>query len=105
MPKQHDQKAVLELCADAIKIPLCSMRKIWSTIRGICPDAQETMLRCIPYPKVEFGIRFELWQIAAFGGYMISAFIMIVGIILWSIALAIRLKQQGLETIEGIYQQ
>ena len=37
-----------------------------------------------------------LWLIVAFGGYMISVFITIVGIIFWSIALVIRLKQNKL---------
>ena len=53
-------------------------------------------MRCIPYPKVEFGIWFVLWLIVAFGGYIISVFITIIGIIFWSIALVIRLRQNKL---------
>lgn len=61
-----------------------------------CPNCGSHNVRCIPYPKVEFGIWFVLWLIVAFGGYMISVFITIVGIIFWSIALVIRLKQNKL---------
>ena len=61
-----------------------------------CPNCGSHNVRCIPYPKVEFGIWFVLWLIIAFGGYMISVFITIVGIIFWSIALVIRLKQNKL---------
>ena len=45
---------------------------------------------------MEFGIWFVLWLIVAFGGYMISVFIAIAGMIFWSIALVIRLKQNKL---------
>ena len=61
-----------------------------------CPNCGSHNVRCIPYPKVEFGLWFVLWLIVAFGGYMISVFITIVGIIFWSIALVIRLKQNKL---------
>ena len=61
-----------------------------------CPNCGSHNVRCIPYPKAEFGIWFVLWLIVAFGGYMISVFITIVGIIFWSIALVIRLKQNKL---------
>ena len=56
-----------------------------------CPNCGSHNVRCIPYPKVEFGIWFVLWLIVAFGGYIISVFI-----IFWSIALVIRLKQNKL---------
>lgn len=42
-----------------------------------CPNCGSHNVRCIPYPKVEFGIWFVLWLIVAFGGYMISVFITI----------------------------
>ncbi len=58
-----------------------------------CPNCGSHNVRCIPYPKVEFGVWFVLWLIVAFGGYMLSVFITIVDIIFWSIALLIRLKQ------------
>lgn len=61
-----------------------------------CPNCGSHNVRCIPYPKVEFGAWFVLWLVVAFGGYMISVFITIVGIIFWSIALVIRLKQNKL---------
>lgn len=61
-----------------------------------CLNCGSHNVRCIPYPKVEFAIWFILWLIAAFGGYMISVFITIVGIIFWIIALVIRLKQNKL---------
>ena len=61
-----------------------------------CPNCGSHNVRCIPYPKVEFGIWFVLWLIVAFGGYMISVFITIAGIVFWSIALVIRLKQNKL---------
>ena len=60
------------------------------------PNCGSHNVRCVPYPKVEFGAWFILWLIVAFGGYMISVFITIVGIIFWSIVLVIRLKQNKL---------
>ena len=50
-----------------------------------CPNCGSHNVRCIPYPKVEFGVWFVLWLIVA-----------IVGVIFWSIALVIRLKQNKL---------
>ena len=61
-----------------------------------CPSCGSHNVRCIPYPKAEFGIWFVLWLIVAFGGYTISVFITIVGIIFWSITLVIRLRQNRL---------
>ena len=50
---------------------------------------------------MEFGIWFVLWLIVAFGGYMISVFIAIAGMIFWSIALVIRLKHWFPPKIRG----
>ncbi len=61
-----------------------------------CPNCGSHHVRCVPYPKVEFGVWFVLWLIVAFGGYMISVFVTIAGIVFWSIALVIRLKQNKL---------
>lgn len=61
-----------------------------------CPNCGSHNVRCIPYPKVEFDIWFILWLIVAFGGYAISVFITLGGIVFWSIALVIRLKQNKL---------
>ena len=61
-----------------------------------CPNCGSHNVRCVPYPKVEFGAWFILWLVVAFGGYMISVFITIAGIVFWSIALVIRLKQNKL---------
>lgn len=61
-----------------------------------CPNCGNHNVRCVPYPKVEFGAWFILWLVVAFGGYMISVFITIAGIVFWSIALVIRLKQNKL---------
>ena len=40
-----------------------------------CPNCGSHNVRCVPYPKVEFGAWFILWLVVAFGGYMISVFI------------------------------
>ena len=61
-----------------------------------CPNCGSHNVRCVPYPKMEFGAWFILWLVVAFGGYMISVFITIAGIVFWSIALVIRLKQNKL---------
>lgn len=61
-----------------------------------CPNCGGHNVHCVPYPKVEFGTWFILWLVVAFGGYMISVFITIAGIVFWSIALVIRLKQNKL---------
>ena len=61
-----------------------------------CPNCGSHNVRCVPYPKLEFGAWFILWLVVAFGGYMISVFITIAGIVFWSIALVIRLKQNKL---------
>ncbi len=61
-----------------------------------CPNCGSHNVRCVPYSKVEFGAWFILWLDVAFGGYMISVFITIAGIVFWSIALVIRLKQNKL---------
>ena len=58
-----------------------------------CPRCGGHNVRCVPYPKVEFGIWFVLWLIVVFGGYLISGFITIVGILFWGIALIVRLRQ------------
>lgn len=61
-----------------------------------CPNCGGHNVYCVPYPKVEFGIWFFLWLFVAFGGYMLSVLVTIVGIVFWSIALVIRLKQNKL---------
>ena len=60
-----------------------------------CPNCGGHNVYCVPYPKVEFGIWFFLWLFVAFGGYMLSVLVTIVGIVFWSITLVIRLKQAG----------
>ena len=61
-----------------------------------CPRCGSHNVRCVPYPKAEFGAWFILWLVLAFGGYMISVFITIAGIVFWSIALVIQLRQNKL---------
>lgn len=51
-----------------------------------CPNCGSHNVYCVPYPKVEF----------AFGAYMLSVLVTIEGIVFWSIALVIRLKQNKL---------
>ena len=61
-----------------------------------CPNCGSHNVYSDQYPKVEYGIWFFLCLIVAFGGYMLSVLVMIVGIVFWSIALVIRLKQNKL---------
>lgn len=46
MPKQYDQKAILEMCADAMKNPALFYAQELVKYKGICPDAG------VPYTEI-----------------------------------------------------
>ena len=46
MPIQYDKKAVLEMCADAMKNPALFYAQNLVNYQGICPDAQ------VPYTEI-----------------------------------------------------
>lgn len=58
-----------------------------------CPNCGSHNVGWIPYPKWVLGPWFFLWLVIAFGGYLISPYIMLAGIVFWSIALIVRMRQ------------
>ena len=58
-----------------------------------CPNCGSHRVWWVPYPKVEFGVGFVLWLIFSFAGYAISPVILLAGLVLWSIALIARIRQ------------
>ena len=54
----------------------------------------QCVLRSVSKSRVWY--LFFLWLIVAFGGYMLSVLVAIAGVVFWSVALVIRLKQNKL---------
>ena len=58
-----------------------------------CPNCGSHRVWWLPYPKVEFGTGFVLWLVFSFAGYAISPVILLAGLVLWSIALIVPIRQ------------
>lgn len=61
----------------------------------VCPNCGGHQVRWVPYPKIEFGSMFILWLIISLITVKGTIIIFAAGVVYWSIALIIRLKQNS----------
>ena len=60
-----------------------------------CPNCGGHKVRWVPYPKIEFGTMFIFWIIISLATIKGTIIIFAAGLVYWSIALVIRLKQNS----------
>lgn len=59
----------------------------------VCPNCGSHQVRWVPYPKIEFGSMFILWLVISLVTVKGTIIVFAVGLVYWSIALVIRLRQ------------
>ena len=60
-----------------------------------CPNCNGHRVRWIPYPKKEFGSMFILWIVFSLIMIRATMIIFAVGVVYWSVALVIRIRQNS----------